>query len=85
MATPTITAAELAAELARVKAELEQAKARTGRSVRFKVSEKKAVSVYGLNARFPVTLYKDQWQTLSDNLPALMSFIADHEGELATK
>jgi hypothetical protein len=33
------------------------------RGVSLKVSEKCAVSVYGLE-RFPVTLYKDQWTRL---------------------
>src|SRR5262249_34513867 len=32
--------------------------------LKFKVSGKGAVSVYGLNARFPVTLYADQWARL---------------------
>ena len=29
-----------------------------------KITEKGGVSVYGLNARFPVTLYADQWERL---------------------
>jgi hypothetical protein len=54
------------------------------RQLTFKVSPKKAISIYGLQ-RFPVTLYKDQWITLIDNLDNLRDFIKEHETELATK
>ncbi len=54
------------------------------RQLTFKVSPKKAISIYGLQ-RFPVTLYKDQWITLIDNLDNLRDFIKEHEAELATK
>jgi hypothetical protein len=37
----------------------------TSSSVRLKVSEKAAVSIYGMG-RFPVTLYKEQWLKLLD-------------------
>lgn len=33
--------------------------------LRFKVSEKKALSLYGMG-RFPVTLYASQWRTVSE-------------------
>ena len=56
-------------ELERLRAENEALKARKARtgSMSLKVSEKGAVSVYGLG-RFPVTLYREQW----DRLLALM-------------
>ena len=57
MSEPTYE--ELKAELEKVKA---QNKVRTG-ELSFKVSEKGAVSVYGLG-RFPVTLYQEQWVRL---------------------
>ena len=55
----------LRAELERVKAENEALKKRgqLGGSTMLKVSEKGAVSVYGLG-RFTVTLYKEQWEKL---------------------
>src|SRR5262249_13970321 len=56
---------DVRAELARLKAENEQLKARQGRAANLKVSEKGALSVYGLG-RFPVTLYKEQWTRLLD-------------------
>jgi hypothetical protein len=81
------TAADLAAELAQVRAELEAAKAAASapRRITFKVSEKGAVSVYGLNARFPVTLYRDQWERLLAQADPLRSFMVDNAANLATK
>jgi hypothetical protein len=54
------------------------------RPLLFKVSEKKAVSIYGLN-RFPVTLYKDQMIRLLDSADAIRYFIEEHNNELASK
>jgi len=54
------------------------------RAISFKVSEKGAVSAYGLG-RFPVTLYGEQWARLCDAMPALKEFIAAHASELSTK
>jgi hypothetical protein len=48
-----------------------------------KVSEKGAVSIYGMG-RFPVTLYKEQWLKLLDMSADIRAFIAAnevHEGE----
>jgi hypothetical protein len=53
-------------------------------SIRFKVSEKGAVSVYGLG-RFPVTLYKEQWLKLLDMANDIRTFIATNESQLKTK
>ena len=53
---------ELKAEIARLRAE-NQAFQRPARGqMSLKVSEKGALSVYGLG-RFPVTLYREQWET----------------------
>ena len=41
--------------------------ASSGSSLTMKVSQKGAVSVYGMG-RFPVTLYADQWKRLDDEL-----------------
>ncbi len=54
------------------------------RSLLFKVSEKKAISIYGLN-RFPVTLYKDQMIRLLDSADDIRRFIEEHNDELASK
>ena len=49
--------------------------------ISFKVSPKKALSVYGLQ-RFPVTLYKSQWKALLERIDDLKQFMAEHDTEL---
>lgn len=49
-----------------------------------KVSEKGALSVYGLQ-RMPVTLYIGQWERLEEYLPQLMAFARAHNEELSRK
>ncbi len=75
---------ELKAELERLKAENAALKARGGRGVSLKVSEKGGVSVYGLG-RFPVTLYQEQWLKLLDMAEDIRGFIRENEGKLKTK
>lgn len=79
------------AELAALKAEnaaLKQAKADAAlnRKLTCKVSAKGAVSVYGLG-RFPVTLYKEQWNALlkAETVASLVKFLKDNDGALKTK
>jgi len=43
-----------------------------------KAAEKGGVSVYGLNVRFPITLYADQWERLATFLPDVLAFIKAH-------
>lgn len=76
---------DLKVELERLKAEnaaLKQ-RGRTG-SAFLKVSEKGALSVYGLG-RFPVTLYKEQWEKLLGMADDIKTFLAEHDGELKKK
>ena len=75
---------DLKAELDRLRAENEQLKQRAVRGVSLKVSEKGAVSVYGLG-RFPVTLYKEQWTKLLAMAEDIKAFIKTHDAELKTK
>ena len=49
-----------------------------------KVSEKGALSVYGLG-RFPVTLYKEQWVKLLAMAEDIQAFIRDHADTLKSK
>ena len=77
-------AEELQAELERLKSENEALKARSSRAVSMKVSEKGAVSVYGLG-RFPVTLYQEQWVKLLDMADDIRTFIKENEGRLKKK
>jgi hypothetical protein len=64
----------------------ENAKLKEARNAKisFKVSEKKAVSCYGMG-RFPITLYRGQWERLIQVIPQLQQSIADHADELAVK
>jgi hypothetical protein len=67
-------------------AELEKqaaAKPRTG-SISFKVSEKGAVSVYGMG-RFPVTLYYEQWLKLFSATEDLRAFMEENKSKLKLK
>lgn len=70
------------------KKELEQLradkKARDNRELTLKVSEKGAVSLYGLG-RFPVTLYKEQWQKVFPFVDKIKSFIAENDSRLKSK
>jgi hypothetical protein len=49
-----------------------------------KVSQKGAISVYGLQ-RMPVTLYVEQWERLLGFSEEIKSFLKDHDGELKRK
>jgi hypothetical protein len=75
---------EMKAELERLRKENEALKKGASSSVRMKVSEKGAVSIYGMG-RFPVTLYKEQWQKLLDMSDEIRAFIAANEGKLKAK
>lgn len=48
-----------------------------------RVSAKQAVSIYGINSRFPVTLYAAQWQRILDHADELKNFIEEHKTDLA--
>jgi len=77
-----------------LKARVEQLEKKGGRrtgELEFRVGEKGGVSVYGLG-RFPVTLYREQWERLvgtSDAsqgfAPTIRAFIAAHVKELKVK
>ena len=75
---------DLKAELERLRSENAALKKGAASSVRMKVSEKGALSVYGMG-RFPVTLYKEQWLKLLDMTGDIRAFIAAHETQLKTK
>ncbi len=70
-------------ELERLRKENEALKKSTP-GVRMKVSEKGAVSVYGMG-RFPVTLYKEQWLRLLGMADEIRAFIMANEAQLKSK
>jgi hypothetical protein len=82
--TTTTANIDLEAELARLRAENEALKARPTPRTFLKVSEKGAVSVYGLG-RFPVTLYQEQWLKLLAMGGEIQTFIRDNTDRLSTK
>jgi hypothetical protein len=75
---------DLQAELERLRAENETLKQRRNSAVSMKVSEKGAVSVYGLG-RFPVTLYQEQWQKLLALSDQILAFIEENRSKLKVK
>ena len=80
-------------DLAAMQAEIERLKASNAtlmaqlpgsKQLGFKVTEKGAISVYGLQ-RFPVTLYAGQWERLSAEMGKLGEFIKTNNAKLARK
>ena len=69
---------------AELQAEIEKLKAAKATMLTMKVSQKGAVSVYGMG-RFPVTLYKSQWEKLLDSAADIKTFIEANEEQLAEK
>ena len=75
---------DLKAELERLRRENAALKRGASSGIRMKVSEKGAVSIYGMG-RFPVTLYKEQWIRLLDMAAEIRAFIAANETKLKAK
>ena len=72
------------AELERLRVENAALKGRATKGLNLKVSEKGAVSVYGLG-RFALTLYKEQWEKVLAMEKDIRAFITEHETELKIK
>jgi ribosome-interacting GTPase 1 len=75
---------ELQAEIARLQAEAKLLQAKAKGTIEFRVSQKGAVSVYGLG-RFPVTLYAQQWEKLLGMSNDLKTFMLVNAKDLTTK
>ena len=73
------TIAKLQAEIAALKANVSAPK-----SLSMKVSDKGALSIYGLG-RFPVTLYRGQMERLLKAAPEITAFIEANAALLAMK
>jgi hypothetical protein len=75
---------DLQSELERLRAENERLKKAPRGKLAMKVSEKGALSVYGMG-RFPVTLYKEQWLRLLAMADEIRAFIEANEASLKSK
>jgi hypothetical protein len=78
------TEEELQAEIERLRSENEALKKPARGQMSLKVSEKGALSVYGLG-RFPVTLYREQWEKLLAMADQIRQFIQDNTQLLKKK
>jgi hypothetical protein len=81
--TQTMTAEEMLAEIQKLRAQNEALTKAKVAGLSYKVSEKGAVSVYGMG-RFPVTLYRSQWETLFANVEGISEFIKANASKLST-
>jgi hypothetical protein len=75
---------DIQAELERLRAENEALKKSGRGKLSMKVSEKGALSVYGMG-RFPVTLYKEQWLRLLGVADDIKAFIEANNEHLKAK
>ena len=75
---------ELRTEIERLRAENEALKKPARGQISLRVSEKGGLSVYGLG-RFPVTLYREQWEKLLGIADEIRSFIRENDGALKKK
>ncbi|MGE3975239.1 MAG: hypothetical protein AB7F59_12005 [Bdellovibrionales bacterium] len=77
---------DLKAEIEKLKAENEALKnKKMGKgTLSMKVSEKGALSIYGMG-RFPVTLYKEQWLKLLGITEDIKQFIKENDDKLKAK
>jgi hypothetical protein len=75
---------DIKAELEKLRAENAALKKTTSRGLSMKVSEKGALSVYGLG-RFPVTLYKEQWKRLLEMTEDIKTFLKANDSQLKSK
>lgn len=74
----------LQAQLAAAQELIARLKIGAQRKLTLKVSTAGAVSLYGMG-RWPVTLYRGQWERVLEAKGEILSFIADHADQLSVK
>jgi hypothetical protein len=75
---------DLKQRIAELEGQLESEKAKQKKDTYLKVSQKGAVSLYGIR-RFPVTFYQEEWDRILGMADDIRSFITEHEAELTRK
>lgn len=70
--------------IAKQQAMIQAQKAASQRKLTLKVTEKGGLSMYGLG-RFPVTLYRGQWEKLLGEKEAILAFIEANADGLSVK
>lgn len=75
---------ELLAKIADLERKASKTK-KTDAGLWFKVSAKGAISVYGINARFPVTMYADQLEKFLSHAEPIRAFMAENKALLSVK
>jgi hypothetical protein len=84
MSVPMPSEEEMKAEIERLRSENERLKKPSRGAMSLKVSEKGGLSVYGLG-RFPVTLYREQWEKLLAMADQIREFIQENDAALKKK
>ncbi len=82
MSTQEVTREELQKQIDALKAQNAKLLAEERAEFRLAVSEKGAVSVYGMG-RFPVSLYPEQWQKVLSHASDILQFITTNQTKLA--
>ena len=75
---------DLRAELERLRAENAALKSEKREGLRLQVSQKGAVSLYGIR-RFPVTFYADEWTQILGQSEEIRAFIQENQAQLKKK
>jgi len=82
--TQGISLKDMLAQIEALKAENAALKAKPQRGLTLKVTEKGGLSLYGMG-RFPVTLYRGQWERVLAAKAEIEAFIAANADKLTTK
>ena len=77
-----LSQADLIAQVEALKAKL--ALANKPRKLTLKVSDKGAVSVYGMG-KWPITMYSQQWERVLDHAQEIRDFITANADQLSVK
>lgn len=75
---------DMAKTIAELQAQLQAEREKNKPTIELKVSEKGGVSVY-MGARYPITLYSNQWITLMENKDKMLQFIEDNKDKLSIR